>query len=175
MMALLLVWLKFIHVGTIALWSAGLIALPVLFRARNDRQGTELYRLHAFTRFYYVKLVSPAAFVAVASGTGLIFLAGTYDIWFIMKLAVVAALTGIHIFSGLVILRLFEPDRRYRRWRAVAGMSFTVVVVSSILVLVLGKPEIVVPEDVATFFAPGALSQHVEDITGIEGLIGAAR
>jgi putative membrane protein len=159
-------WLKFIHVAAIALWSAGLIGLPFLYYQRRRLEDEPLYRLHAFTRFFYVALVSPAAFVAIASGTALILLQGTYANWFSAKLVAVSVMTGIHIFSGLVILRLFEPDGSYPALRAVGVVTLTTAVVCVILALVLGKPELEWPEALLTFFAPGALSGFASQLIG---------
>ncbi|WP_081773989.1 CopD family protein [Ahrensia sp. 13_GOM-1096m] len=162
----LMPWFKFIHVATIAMWSAGLIALPMLYHQRRDLTDKRLHRLHSFTRFFYVALISPAAFVAVLSGTVLIFMQSTYESWFSIKLVMVAAMTGIHIYSGLIILKLFEPDQIYPTWRLIIVMPLTLVVIALILALVLAKPEIVTPEAVMEFFAPGALSKIVTDLIG---------
>lgn len=159
-------WLKLLHVATIALWSAGLIALPFLYWQRRGLEQQRLHRLHAFTRFFYVALLSPAAFVAVASGTALILLMGTYENWFSAKLVGVSALTGIHIFSGMVILRLFEPGQVYPGWRVALVVTLTLLVIGAILALVLGKPRLVWPEPLAAFFAPGALSDFAGAIIG---------
>ncbi|MDF2798128.1 MAG: hypothetical protein K0R85_872 [Devosia sp.] len=154
-------WLKFIHVGGIALWSAGLLALPFLYRQRRGLEDDALHRLHAFTRFLYVKLVSPGAFVAIASGTALILMQGTYQNWFSAKLVGVAVLTGIHIFSGLVILRIFERNGHYPTARFMVIVPLTLTVVCTILALVLGKPRLQWPQGLQAFFAPGALSEMV--------------
>lgn len=156
---MIVTWLKLAHIAAIALWSAGLIALPFLYVQRRGLEGDRLYRLHAFSRFLYVAMVSPAAFVAVASGTALIFLMGTYANWFSAKLLAVATLTGIHIFSGLMILRLFEPGRLYPAWRVVLVVTLTVLVLGAILTLVLGKPELEWPRFLAELFAPGRLGE----------------
>jgi protoporphyrinogen IX oxidase len=67
-------FLKFIHLAAIAIWSGGLIALPFLFRQRAGiAPGLELDRLHRMVRFVYVEMTSPAAFIAIGSGTVLIF------------------------------------------------------------------------------------------------------
>lgn len=160
------VGVKFVHVGAIALWSAGLVALPFIYRQRGGLKGAPLHRLHEFARFLYVGIVSPAAFVAVGSGTALVFIEGTYEAWFSAKLALVAVMTGIHIFSGLMVIRLFEPEGKYPLWRFALVMPFTLLVVCSILVMVLSKPELGLPDDFAAFFAPGALSQIVGGIIG---------
>jgi putative membrane protein len=159
-------WLKFIHVASIALWSAGLIALPFLYYQRRGLVDDALHRLHAFARFFYVGIVSPAAFVAIGTGAALILLQGTYENWFSAKLVAVAAMTGIHIFSGLMILKLFEPGKVYPAVRLVLVVTLTLAVVSTILTLVLGKPELEWPAVLLAFFAPGALSGFVMQFIG---------
>ena len=156
---MIVTWLKFIHVGTIAFWAAGLIALPFLYVQRRGLEDEALHRLHAFARFLYVNIVSPAAFIAIGTGTALIFLMGTYENWFSAKLLAVAVLTGIHIFSGLMILKLFEPGRAYPLWRLIGVVTLTVAVVTIILALVLGKPRLEWPAMFANLFVPGRLGE----------------
>lgn len=159
-------WLKFIHVGAIALWSAGLIALPFLFRQRRGLKDEALHRIHGFTRFFYIALVSPGAFAAIASGTALILLQGTYENWFSAKLVAVAAMTGLHILSGLTILNIFEQKGRYPTYQFVLVVPASIVVVGTILALVLGKPQMEWPEALTTFFAPGALRELADPLIG---------
>ena len=154
MMAVLL---KFGHIIAIAGWSAGLICLPFLYMQRRRLSGDSLHRLHNFTRFFYVALVSPSAFVAVASGTALIFVQQTFEPWFSAKLALVGVMVIIHVASGALILRLFEPGRFYPAWRFVLVSAVTTLVVGSILVVVLGKPQWTTPGGIEALFAPGAL------------------
>lgn len=163
---MIMIWIKFIHVAGIALWSAGLIALPFLFRQRRGLAGQRLHELHSFTRFFYINLVSPAAFVSVASGTALILMQETYSNWFYAKLVGVSAMTGIHIFSGLAILTIFERTGQYHTGRFLLAVPLTIVVVGAILALVLGKPEMDWPAPIDSFFAPGALSDWTAWITG---------
>ncbi|ODT80800.1 MAG: hypothetical protein ABS76_15170 [Pelagibacterium sp. SCN 64-44] len=163
---MIVTWLKFLHVASIALWSGGLIALPFLYWQRKGLEDDSLHRLHAFTRFFYVSLVSPAAFVAIGSGTALIFLMATYENWFSAKLVGVSVMTGIHIFSGLMILRLFEPGQSYPAWRVALVVPLTLLAIAAILTLVLGKPKLDWPEPLAELFAPGALSGYAAEIIG---------
>lgn len=153
--------LKFVHVGTIALWSAGLLALPFLYQQRRGLEGDALHRLHAFTRFFYINLVSAGAFAAIASGTALILLRETYENWFSAKLLAVSVMTGVHIFSGLLILRLFEKSGRYPGMRFMITVPLTALSVCAILALVLGKPQLQWPQSWQQFFAPGRLSEMV--------------
>lgn len=162
---MIVVWLKFFHVASIALWSAGLIALPFLYRERPGLRDGELYRLHSFTRAFYIRFVSPGAFVAIGTGTALILLQETYANWFSAKLLAVAAMTGIHIFSGLAILRIFERTGRFHTERFFVMLPATIAVVTAILVLVLGKPELQWPEPLTQLLAPGALREIASSLT----------
>jgi putative membrane protein len=153
------IWFKFVHVASIALWSAGLIALPFLYLQRKGLEDGALHRLHGFTRFVYVNIVSPSAFVAIGSGTVLISLMGTYEAWFSAKLLAVSVMTGIHIFSGLMILKLFEPGRAYPLWRFSMVMPLTLLTIATILILVLGKPRLEWPGFLAELFVPGRLGE----------------
>lgn len=151
--------LKSVHVIAIALWSSGLLCLPFLYLQRRDLADDALHSLHNFTRFLYISLVSPAAFIAVASGIVLIFLQATFEPWFSVKLALVAGLVIIHVTSGLLILRLFEPGQSYPWWRFVVASGITTAVVAAILVTVLAKPRWLSATEFATLFAPGALGE----------------
>ncbi|MCP8884456.1 CopD family protein [Devosia sp. XJ19-1] len=163
---MIVLWLKFVHVAAIAGWSAGLVALPMLYLQRAGLEGEPLHRLHAFTRFLYVVMVSPVAFIAIGSGTALIFMQGTYENWFSAKLVGVSVMTGVHIFSGLMILRLFEPGKAYPLGRFVVVMALTLGAIAAILALVLGKPDMEWPAVLAALFAPGALSDLVDQFIG---------
>lgn len=152
-----MIWLKMLHLAAIAIWSAGLIGLPGLYvqRAHVPDEAAK-HRLQAMVRFLYVGVISPAAFVAVGSGTALIFVRQTFEPWFSLKLALVGALVTIHVLSGLLIIRLFERGNVYPVWRFVAVTSATLMVTAAILLVVLAKPDMpdLLP---AAMSEPGAL------------------
>jgi uncharacterized membrane protein len=108
--------LKFVHLAAIALWSGGLIALPFLFWQRRAlAPGLDLDRLHRVARLVYVELTSPAAFIAIGSGTALIFLQATFQEWFSLKMLLVGIMAMLHVLAGLVLLQpvfLPGPDER---------------------------------------------------------------
>ncbi|MEO9337788.1 CopD family protein [Mesorhizobium sp. SB112] len=156
-----MVWLKFIHIAAICIWCGGLICLPGLYVQRaHTRKKEQIFRLQGLVRFAYVGIVSPAAFVAVASGTGLIFLQRTFVPWFSLKLGFVGLLVALHILTGLVIIRLFERGSVYPVWRFIAVTIVTVGVVSAILIVVLAKPDLesIFPHAMSE---PGALRRLV--------------
>lgn len=159
-----MIWLKTLHLAAIAIWSAGLISLPGLYVQRTHvRSEDAKHRLQAMVRFLYVGIISPAAFVAIGTGTGLIFMRQSFEPWFSFKLALVGALVTIHILTGLVIIRLFEAGNIYPMWRFLAVTAVTLGVVAAILVVVLAKPEL--PDLMPEFMTePGALRRIVEDL-----------
>jgi len=152
-----MIWLKLVHLAAIAIWSAGLISLPGLYIRRSHvPEGEELHRLQALVRHLYTHIISPAAFVAVGSGTALVFLREAWVPWFSLKLGLVGVMVVIHILTGLVIIGLFERGRSYPAWRFVSATAASVLVVTLILVVVLVKPELpdLLP---AAMSEPGAL------------------
>jgi uncharacterized membrane protein len=136
-------WLKVIHIIAISFWCAGLLALPSLYVRRSSAQSQRrLLRLHHFTRFVFIVIASPAAFVAVATGIGLIFLTEAYTAWMVMKLAAVGLLVVVHIWSSHTLIHLFEPGRRFARWRRAIMNMATLAAIVAVLGLVLGKPRL---------------------------------
>lgn len=156
--------LKLVHIGAIAVWAAGLICIPFLNRQRNAvASRTQLHRLHSMVRFFYVVIVSPAAFIAIASGTALIFAQATFTLWFSLKLVLVGALVGLHLRTGHVLLRLFEPHVRWPMWRHTAMTLSTIVVATSIVTVVLTKPHLDASALGTEMFTPGRLKDLFRD------------
>ena len=154
--------LKFIHLGTIAIWSGGLIVLPFLFwQRRGITMGPELDRLHRLTRFVYVGMTSPAAFIAIGSGTALIFLQTTFLEWFSLKMVLVGILVMLHVIAGLTLMHLFEPAGHFGRFSYVVLTVAYLVLITAIIGIVLGKPHIDSNQFAQNLFAPGGLRQFL--------------
>jgi uncharacterized membrane protein len=153
---------KFVHLAAIAVWSGGLIALPFLFwQRRTFGPGPDLDRLHRVTRLVYVGLTSPAAFIAIGSGTVLIFLQTTFVEWFSIKMVLVGLMAMLHVAAGLVLMQLFTPKWRFSRLTYVALTWAYVIVIAGILWVVLAKPPIDANKIAAHLFEPGALARMV--------------
>lgn len=157
--------LKFLHLAAIALWAAGLIGLPGLYVQRaHVRDDPELFRLQRAVRFAFVAIVSPAAFIAVASGIALSFANDVFSPWFSLKLAFVAMLAMLHVLTGLVIIRLFRKGEIYPVWRFVMVTIVSCLVVLAILIVVLAKPDLAF-ELPAILSEPGGLKRLVSDLS----------
>jgi protoporphyrinogen IX oxidase len=160
-------FLKFVHIAAIAVWSGGLIVLPYLFWQRQPLAlGPELDRLHRVTRFVYVGLTSPAAFVAIGSGTALIFLQSTFREWFTLKMVLVGGMVMLHVVAGLVAVRVFTPEGRFGSRSCVALTGSYAVLIVAILWVVLAKPGIDAAQIAPALFEPGALAPLVRQIIG---------
>ena len=160
-------FLKFVHLAAISLWSGGLIALPFLFRQRQALEaGLDLDRLHRVARLVYVELTSPAAFIAIASGTALIFLQATFQEWFSMKMVLVGIMAMLHVVSGLVLLHLFLPDGRFSWLSYLALTSAYIAVITAIVWIVLAKPHVDANQFAAQLFEPGGLGRWLHQSFG---------
>lgn len=156
---------KFIHLAAISIWAAGIVSLPGLYVQRaHIRKDDELYRLQKIVRFSYVRILSPAAFVAIATGTGLTFLQHPYSGWFSVKLVLVGMLIVIHVLTGLVIIRLFGKGEVYPVWRFILATGLSCLVAGGIIFVVLARPDINVtlPPGV---FEPGGLKKLVSEVS----------
>ena len=160
-------FLKFVHIATIAVWAGGLVVLPYLFwQRRLYAVGPELDRLHRVTRFIYVALTSPAAFVAIGTGTALIFLQSTFREWFTLKMVLVGAMAMLHVVAGLTAVRVFAPSGRFGKWSFVVLTVLYLVLIVAILWVVLAKPVIDSKQIAPGLFEPGALELRLRQAFG---------
>jgi protoporphyrinogen IX oxidase len=171
----MVIWItKFVHVATIAIWASGLIATPFLLVQRRHLENDMMHRLHRVVRALHVSIVSPAAFVAVATGIALIFLRDVWFVWFSTKLYFVAALAACHVGMGLLIASAFEPEGRVRPLLATALTGMIGVSVLGILFFVLAKPIISLEAIAGEIAQPGWLQDSVV-APAVEALISWTR
>jgi protoporphyrinogen IX oxidase len=160
-------FLKLVHLATIAVWSGGLLVLPLLFwQRRLVTHVDELESLHRTTRFVYVVLTSPAAFVAIGSGTALIFLQTTFREWFSLKMVLVGAMAMLHVLAGLTAVSVFAPGGRFGRAAFIALTSLYLVLIVAVLWVVLAKPGIDANDFVPHLFEPGVLGDRLRQLFG---------
>lgn len=133
--------LKFFHIAALSVWCAGIVGLPLLL-ARHDPADdqAEFSRTRLVTHYAYVRIVTPAAVIAIALGTILVFLRGVFVPWMFAKLALVGLLVLIHAWIGHVTLKLGEEKGDYRPPPAGLLLGMSLLAMLAILALVLGKP-----------------------------------
>ncbi len=134
-------WIKFVHLTALLAWCACLIALPTLLALTPTMEGkVSRRRLRAGTRFIYIALASPAAVVAVVSGTALIHVMQVYAPWFFAKLTLVAAMVLFHAGCGKLILVLRERPQSWRPGVLLALAGLPCALILGVLWLVLAQP-----------------------------------
>lgn len=134
--------LKLLHIAAIVVWAAGLLYLPGLFArhpAAADSEA-EFKRLRHQTRLVYVGLMSPAAVIAVASGTVLVFLAVSLGGWMVLKLIAVAAMVLLHTYMGRLMGLLYEAPKLRRPATHLALLVPSASVILAVIGLVSWKP-----------------------------------
>jgi putative membrane protein len=162
-------WLKVLHIASLSVWVGGLMVMPLLFAERPTVAHTaELYRLQRFSRYAYVQIISPAAFVAIATGIALIFAREVFTGWMALKLGAVGVLVLLHLRAGHLVQHIFEPRHGYAGWRPLAPITAIGSVALAILWLVLSKPPFepagLLP---AWMVDPGGLQRRLDAVTPI--------
>ncbi|MGR3592438.1 putative membrane protein [Limimaricola soesokkakensis] len=135
--------LKALHVGMLLLWCGGLFALPLMLSRHDPAIGQSDYdRIRRATHYAYTYFVTPSAVLAIASGTGLIFLREVFVTWMFAKLVFVALLVSFHVWVGYVLVAVAEREGAHRAPNPVLPLVLLLVPILTILVLVLAKPEL---------------------------------
>lgn len=138
-----MLWLKFLHIAGVCIWIAGLLCLAaMLLDHRNVRDQQDFARIRMGSRFVYMGLVSPAAFVAVGAGGALLFVADALHPWMFLKLGAIALLVIAHINYGNLLTHLADEEAEGPTVRIYAITGIVAVSACAILWLVLAKPAV---------------------------------
>ncbi|WP_459618554.1 CopD family protein [Bordetella sp. 2513F-2] len=136
-----MVWIKAVHLCALALWCAALVYLPAVFHDVGRAQPAhQLPRLHVMARLAFVYVASPAAVLAIVSGTALAYAAAPAGFWLHAKLTVVAALVLFHLYCGRVVTALDDQPRLRRVVAPPALALLPAALAGAVLWLVLAKP-----------------------------------
>lgn len=136
-----MLWLKFIHIGGIAIWIAGMLYLAALLAGHDKvRDAQDFARIRMASRFAYMGLVSPAAFLSVGAGTALLFISDALHPWMFAKLAVVTVLIIVHVQYAYVLTHLADEGAKQPTIKIRLMVAAIFAASLGILYLVLAKP-----------------------------------
>ncbi|WP_225783956.1 CopD family protein [Xenophilus sp. Marseille-Q4582] len=134
-------WLKLLHISAVVVWCGALLYLPLAVAAAGGRARRPV-ALGApddeILRALFIWLATPAALLAIGSGTWIFVWQGTLGAWLLAKLALVALLVLGHASFGLFILRLERREGARRAALAVGALLLPLLL--GIAWLVLAKP-----------------------------------
>lgn len=134
---------KALHLGFVAVWVAGLFALPRML-ARHDRAivQAEFAQIRRATHYGYVWLVTPAAIFAIVTGAALIFMRDVFTVWIFAKLVLVTGLVAMHAWVGHTIIAVAETEGQHEPPEPLLPTMVVFALVAAVLFLVLSKPEL---------------------------------
>lgn len=128
--------LKGAHLAALTCWCGLLLYLPVLIGAASGRAGAMLpLRL---ARLLYVAAATPAAMIAIATGTMLFLAERTVAPWLVAKLVLVSGMALCHLCLGLMILRTEQGAAAVGHGAVWLGVT-SAALIGTILWLALAK------------------------------------
>ena len=139
-----MVWFLTLHIMALVFWCGAQLFLPVLIRGLHV--GDALGRVAladesmGMPRFVFTRIATPAALVAIMSGTIVFLLNQTVELWLLLKLALVASLVVAHALSGWLLLLAPSLSTGQLGWRCHLLMLMSAVLMAAILWTVLAKP-----------------------------------
>lgn len=132
---------KALHIAALILWCAGLVALPLMLaKHRTGEEQADYARLRLLTHDSYAFIVTPAAVVAIAAGTLLIYLRGVFEPWMFAKLVAVGLLVTLHALVGHTVLLMSERRGEYTPPAPIPLTVGSIATMIVVLLLVLSKP-----------------------------------
>lgn len=136
-------WIKFVHIMALASWCGALLYLPLLLAlsARGPAAATPFASgAPPIPRFVYNSLATPAALLAIASGTLLFLVNGLAAGWLVLKLLAVAGMVMAHGATGWLVMRLEQGTSHGVAPGAMAALGLAAVSMLAVVALVLAKP-----------------------------------
>ena len=134
-------WLKLLHLGAVVVWCGALLYLPAAIAAERRRPGSSPpWPDVRLARGLFTGLVTPAALLAIGSGTAVFLVHGPVVPWLAVKLAMVGLLVLGHAACGLLILARERAPEAALGGRCLAIGASSAVWLLAIAWLVLAKP-----------------------------------
>lgn len=136
-----MLWLLLLHIVAVLSWCASLLYLPALIASWASQQSaTSQQRLMDVVVLIYRLFMTPAALIAIVTGTTIFLLEEIAESWLILKLTLVFFLVLCHAFSGWIILH----DQRASSQKLVLSCILLgagiVILILAILWVMLTKP-----------------------------------
>ena len=134
-------WLKLLHISAVIIWCGTLLYLPAAILAAGSGQPAAVFESgRRVLRSLFTLVATPAALVAISSGTAIFVLSGPLAVWLLAKLATVSLLVLAHALCGWLILRVDRNAQGGLRPLCWGVGAATLACLGAIAWLVLRKP-----------------------------------
>ena len=137
-----MLWILVLHISALLFWCAALLYLPALIAGMHTRQieiSEPYHQYGSIARFVFTHIATPAALLAIMSGTIVLLLHRTAELWLIIKLTLVVLVVG-HTLVGLLLLHTQERSSKPVRLWCWSLSAVLCVLIAAILWVVLAKP-----------------------------------
>ena len=136
-------WMKLLHIAALCVWVAGLVIIAILMRAyRPGMSGQPFVRFRKLTHYGYIRMVTPAAVIAIGAGIALILLRWIFDPWLLIKLVLVCGLAILHGFVGHMIAMTAKTAGEVKLAPPVLITGGVLTISAAIFWIVLAKPDV---------------------------------
>ncbi len=138
-----MLWLLSLHIGALIAWCGLLLYLPALLATAGNptTDGAALAREPiALARPLFNQVATPAALLAIASGTALFLVEQIVGTWLIMKLTAVSGMAACHVLCGALIMRRERQPAAPVTGPGLALAALAAFFMAAVLWLVLAKP-----------------------------------
>lgn len=138
-----MLWVLVLHIIALLLWSGALLYLPALVAATHAGRVDLLDGPDdsaSMARFVHTHVATPAALLAIISGTVVFLMDGTVEVWLMAKLTLVSGVVVCHALTGLLILRAERTQGGRTGLWAWLLASVLCILMTAIIWLVLAKP-----------------------------------
>jgi len=138
-----MIWFLGLHIIALLFWCATLLYLPALIAGIHTRQiaiSEPNNRYGSVARFVFTFISTPAALLAIISGTLVFLINHTVEVWLIAKLTLVTALAISHTFAGLLLLHTQDRNLKpIQSWCRILSVVICALMIAIVWV-VLAKP-----------------------------------
>lgn len=115
-----MLWFLILHIMALIIWCASLLYLPALIAGLHSEKIAIIEPYNEYgsvARFAFTTIATPAALIAIISGTIVFLLNRTIEVWLIAKLTLVTGLVVSHTLVGLLLLHTQDRSSKpIRRW-----------------------------------------------------------
>ncbi|WP_133130712.1 CopD family protein [Legionella yabuuchiae] len=136
-------WLLLLHIATMICWCGFLLYMPALISISAGQTSlVDESQQDTLPRLFFTLFLTPAALLAITSGTLVFVIQNTTTPWLMVKLTLVSGLVMTHAFNGWLILQMEgDSHRDLNRLCLFTGLG-SFILMAAIISLVLSKPDL---------------------------------